>query len=135
MGPEGWCAKEGRPTSSPCSESTIRTHPLDNRILGGITRKHVFEIARRLGYAVEERPFTLDELASGGSGATECAANEVFTASTLKDIMPVVRVGAHVVGDGSPGPVTLVLLDALRCEQAALVGLPAPPSLASPGLR
>jgi len=109
---------------------TIRTHPLDNRILGGITRKHVLEIARRLGHAVEERAFTLDELTGNTGGATAGGADEVFTASTLKDLLPVVRVGAHVVGRGTPGPITLTLLDAMRREQAALVGLPAPPALA-----
>ena len=54
---------------------------------------------------------------------------EVFTASTLKDLLPVVRVGAHVVGDGTPGLVTLNVLDAMRREQAGFVGAAAPAPL------
>jgi D-alanine transaminase len=105
----------------------LRTHPLDNRILGGITRKHVLEMARRAGYTSEERAFTLGEVV--GAAETEC---EVFTASTMKGIQPVVRIGAHVIGGGRPGQVTLELLDAMRREQALIVGLQPPPALASP---
>jgi D-alanine transaminase len=106
----------------------LRTHPLDNRILGGVTRKHVLEIARLVGYAIEERAFTLGEVI--GAQETGC---EVFTASTMKGIQPVVRIGAHVVGDGRPGQVTLNLLDIMGREQALLVGLQPPAALASPG--
>jgi len=102
----------------------LRTHPLDNRILGGITRKHVIEMALQEGYPVEERAFTLDEVMSAPAGRCE-----VFTASTTKDIMPVVRIGSQVVGDGKPGVVTLALLDVIRRAQAILVGLEPPPAL------
>lgn len=105
----------------------LRTHPLTNRILGGITRKHVIEIARRAGHAIEERTFTLDEVIA--TAETRC---EVFTSSTTKDIQPVVRIGAHAIGSGRPGPVTLDLVDLMRREQALLVGLQPPPALASP---
>jgi D-alanine transaminase len=107
----------------------LRTHPLDNRILGGVTRKHVLEIAHRAGYAIEERAFTLAEVT--GAQETGC---EVFTASTMKGVQPVVRIGAHVIGDGHPGQVTLKLLDLMGREQALLVGLQPPPALTSPGL-
>ncbi|MFH0916723.1 MAG: aminotransferase class IV [bacterium] len=103
----------------------LRTHPLTNRILGGVTRKHVIEIARRAGYAIEERTFTLSEVI--GTAKTEC---EVFTCSTTKDIQPVVRIGAHAIGSGRPGRVTLDLVDLMRREQAVLVGLQPPPALA-----
>jgi len=105
-------------------DGVVRTHPLNNRILGGITRKHVIEMARDRGYAVEERAFALDEVLSPGG-----AGRELFVAATLVDIMPVVRVDDRVVADGRPGPVTLTLLDALRHEQALLVGLQPPPAL------
>jgi D-alanine transaminase len=103
----------------------IRTHPLSNRILGGITRLHVIEIARQLGYRVDETAFTLADL------TTVAAPDdvEVFTASTLKDMLPVVRVGSHVVRDGKPGPVTLAVLSRFREIQAELVGLPKPAPL------
>jgi D-alanine transaminase len=102
----------------------LRTHPADNHILGGITRTHVIQLAREAGYAVEERAFTLSDITSGGDPGCE-----VFLASTLKDIMPVVRVGVHQVGDGRPGKVTLALLDLFRRHQAALAGLEPPAAL------
>ncbi len=107
-------------------DGVIRTHPLSNRILGGITRLHVIEIARALGYTVEERAFTLADITSAAP-----AGCEVFTASTLKDMLPVVRVGSHQVGDGKAGTVTLTVLDRFRQIQAALVGLPEPRPLAA----
>ena len=42
---------------------TVVTHPADHQILHGVTRQFVLELARELGMEVEERPFTLDELA------------------------------------------------------------------------
>jgi D-alanine transaminase len=102
----------------------LRTHALNNRILGGITRKHVLEIAGREGYVVEERPFTLAEVASQMESGCE-----VFSASTTRDIMPVVRIGDDVVGNGRPGPVTLAILNIMRREQALLVGLEPPLAL------
>jgi len=108
----------------------LRTHPLNNRILAGITRRHALQTARGLGYAVEERAFMLaDVISSSDSGC------EVFTASTTKDILPVVRIGTHRIGHGRPGPVTLALLDVMRREQALLVGLEPPPALSSPASR
>jgi D-alanine transaminase len=102
-------------------EGVLRTHPLSNRILGGITRLHVIEIARELGFRVDERAFGLAEITS--QAPVGC---EVFTASTLKDVLPVVRVGRFAIGEGRPGAVTLAVLDRFRQIQAELVGLEAP---------
>lgn len=123
VGPDGMVREGGSSNVFAVLGGVIRTHPLNNRILGGITRKHVLEIARREGRTVEERAFTLDEVFSTPG------ACEVFTAATTKDLMPVVRIGGRVVGDGRPGPVTLSLLDGVRREQALSVGLEPPPSL------
>jgi D-alanine transaminase len=102
-------------------DGVLRTHPLSNRILGGITRLHVIEIAREMGWKVEESAFKVAEITS--EAPVGC---EVFTASTLKDMLPVVRVGSHLVGEGRPGPVTLAVLDRFRQVQAELVGLEPP---------
>jgi D-alanine transaminase len=124
MAPDGMVREGGSSNVFALLGGVLRTHPLNNRILGGITRKHVLEMARRQGLPVDERAFTLAEVASQ-SGAT-C---EVFTASTTKDIMPVIQIGSSIVGQGRPGPVTLVLLDVMRREQALLAGLEPPPAL------
>jgi D-alanine transaminase len=90
-------------------EGTLRTHPADDRILGGITRRKVIEVAQEAGCVVEERAFVLGDITS--SAAPDC---EVFITSTLKGIMPIVGVGTHAVGDGRPGKLTLALLERFR---------------------
>ena len=128
LDPEGVVREGGSSNVFAVLDGVIRTHPLSNRILGGITRLHVIEIARQMGYPVDERAFGLAEITS--AAPSRC---EVFTASTLKDMLPVVRVGTHTVGDGRPGPVTLAVLDRFRQIQADLVGLPRPrPLLGAP---
>ncbi|KAF8027878.1 hypothetical protein BT93_E0717 [Corymbia citriodora subsp. variegata] len=53
--------------------NSISTPPTHGTILPGITRKSIIEIARKLGYQVEERPVALDELLD---------ADEVFCTGT-----------------------------------------------------
>lgn len=43
-------------------DGVLRTAPLDNLILPGITRKHMIELAGELGIPVVEEPFTVEEL-------------------------------------------------------------------------
>ncbi|KAL9244113.1 hypothetical protein vseg_017921 [Gypsophila vaccaria] len=61
-------------------ENTIATPPAKGTILPGITRKSIIEIARDLGYEVEERPITIDEL---------LRADEVFGTGTAVVVSPV----------------------------------------------
>jgi D-alanine transaminase len=85
----------------------VLTAPEGERILSGVTRTVVLELARKEGLPVEERFVTQDEL---------CGADEVFLTSTTVEILPVVRVDGQQVGSGKPGPVTQKL-------QAAFHGL------------
>jgi len=70
-------------TVTECSHSNIhiiknhklKTHPINNRILPGISRKHLLMTAKRIGIEVEETAFTLDELRY---------ADEVIVTSTSK---------------------------------------------------
>jgi D-alanine transaminase len=102
-------------------KGALFTHPADEHILDGITRRRVLELARESGYQVREEAFSLSDMTSGAD--PRC---EVFLVSTLRDIMPVVRVGEHVIGDGLPGQITLALLDLFRSTQAAVAGLEPP---------
>lgn len=60
--------------------NVISTPPTNGTILEGITRKSIIEIARDLGYQVEERPIPVDELAD---------ADEVFCTGTAVGVAPV----------------------------------------------
>jgi len=74
----------------------LLTHPLSERILGGITREAILQLARADGIQVVERPFTLDEAK---------AAPEAALSSTSSWLLPVVAIDGTPVGDGRPGPV------------------------------
>lgn len=76
-------------------DGKLFTAPLD-RVLSGVTRDLVLRTAQEGGFVVEERCPRLDELSE---------AAEAFIASTIKEVLPVVRVGDRVIGDGKPGPV------------------------------
>ncbi len=72
------------------------THPLGPRILGGITRSVVLELAQSHGMEVAERPFTLEEART---------AQEAALSSTSSWLLPVVAIDGAPVGAGQPGPV------------------------------
>ncbi len=70
-------------------DNTLITHPADNHILPGITRKHLISAAKKLGISVIERPFTLDEL-------FDC--DEAVVTSTSKLISGVSFINGKAVG-------------------------------------
>jgi D-alanine transaminase len=81
-------------------DNTIVTRDLSNQILHGITRKAVLACAEALQMKIEERPFSLEEIAN---------AKEAFVTSATAFVMPVVEFDGTEVGNGKPGPVALKL--------------------------
>jgi len=75
----------------------VRTAPLSNLILPGITRQLVIEAALRSGIDVREEAIPIEDLT---------AADEVFITGTTTEVVPVLRLDAAAVGDGKPGRVT-----------------------------
>jgi D-alanine transaminase/branched-chain amino acid aminotransferase len=71
----------------------------DRNILNGITRRVVMELAEA-HFEIQVRAVSLAEL---------IAADEVFTTSTTKWVMPVVAVGDNLIGTGVAGKNTLFL--------------------------
>jgi D-alanine transaminase len=82
-------------------EGRLVTHPLSERILGGITRSVILELARADGIPVVERPFTLAEAQ---------AAREAALSSTSSMLLPVTAIDDRTVGNGHPGTVVRRLL-------------------------
>ena len=83
-------------------DHTLCTPRLELGILAGVTRGLVIELAAGLGYHVHEGAFPLDDVA---------AAKEVFTSSSVREVMPVASL------DGTAfdvGPAARKLQDALR---------------------
>jgi branched-subunit amino acid aminotransferase/4-amino-4-deoxychorismate lyase len=84
---------------------TLFTPATELGILAGVTRAVLLELAPAHGYAAEEGAYTLDELAG---------ADEAFTSSTVREVVPVVELDGRPVGDGRPGPAAQALGRALR---------------------
>jgi branched-chain amino acid aminotransferase len=87
------------------------TAPLDAGILPGITREIVLDVAKELGLAVELRAARTDELPS---------FDEAFISSSIRELLPVVRVDDRPVGAGRPGPTFEKLLAAFRDKVVAM---------------
>jgi D-alanine transaminase len=93
-------------------DGRLVTHPLGPRILGGVTRSVVLELARAAGIEVVERPFSVEE-------ATR--AREAFLTSTSSLVLAVTSIDGRPVANGAPGSVTTLLLerygDHLRAQE------------------
>jgi branched-chain amino acid aminotransferase len=72
-------------------------------VLEGITRKTVIELATGHGLPLEAREVRAEEVRR---------ADEVFLTSTAGGIIPVTVVDGGPVGEGAPGPATLLLREA-----------------------
>ena len=77
------------------------THPLNERILGGVTRSVILELARQDGIEVVEQPFSLDQ----AHGAREAALS-----STSSWLLPVTSIDGRPVSNGMPGHVVRRLM-------------------------
>ncbi len=75
--------------------NTLVTPIKDNRILPGITREVVLELARQQGIPTAEQNITLDRLKT---------ADEIWLTSSTREILPVVALDSVVIADGKPGP-------------------------------
>ena len=79
------------------TQGDIITHPLDQNILGGVTRDVVLKLARKAGITVHEKPFTMYDIKQ---------ASEAFITSSSANVLPVVKVDEVLLGKGKPGEVT-----------------------------
>jgi D-alanine transaminase len=59
---------------------------------------------------VREGSFPVDDLA---------AAEEAFTSSSVREVMPMIELDGRALGDGRPGPAAAALQEALRRAAAA----------------
>lgn len=81
------------------------TPPLAAGILEGVTRGVVLELCHELGIEVREDPLPLASLAR---------ATEAFLTSTVREVLPMTRIGGRDVGGGRPGELTRRLHSAFR---------------------
>lgn len=91
-------ALEGTHTSFfSVKDDVVRTAPLSNLILPGITREIVVEACLRDGIDLREEAVRADELPD---------ADELFITGTTTEVVPLLSLDGNPVGSGKPGPLT-----------------------------
>lgn len=84
-------------------DEVLYTHPDGNLVLPGITKIKIRELVKALGIELREETFTKEEL---------LAADECFKTSSVAEIMPIIEIDDHQIGDGMPGKMTKKILNA-----------------------
>ncbi len=88
-------------------DGNIITPALSDRLLAGVTRSVVLELARKNGILVDEREVPEEELTR---------ADELFLIGTTIEVLPVSTLNGVPVGDRIPGTVTQAVREAFqRC--------------------
>jgi D-alanine transaminase len=83
-------------------DGKVVTHPQNNLVLPGITRKVIHEICVQRGIPFVEKAFSYEELLE---------LDELMIAGTGSEITPVVEVDGKLIGNGKPGSVVRILQD------------------------
>ncbi len=81
-------------------QGQLWTHPANQWILDGVTRRTILALSIKADIAATERTFTADEL---------LAADEVFMCGTTLHVAGAVKVGHKHIGNGQVGQVTKTL--------------------------
>ncbi len=85
--------------------AVVRGGLVSTSVLPGITRATVLELARGMGMSAELRAME--------AGDVEWAS-EMFVTSSVREILPIVRVDGRAIGEGVPGETARALQAALR---------------------
>jgi len=85
--------------------NTLRTPPVNEGLLEGITRDAVMRLAREEGYDVREERLSRYDLYT---------ADEVFLTGTAAEVIGVVNIDRRTIGEGTPGPMTCRLVEKYR---------------------
>jgi branched-chain amino acid aminotransferase len=96
------------------ADATVVTPELTGSLLPGVTRDSLLQLAKELGYGVEERRISTEEWEKSNESGE---LTEVFACGTAAVITPVGSVkhtdGSFVINGGGAGEVTMRLRDAL----------------------
>lgn len=105
---------EGETAGAGAENVTLVTPELSGSLLPGVTRLSLLELARDLGYKVEERRISTDEWKEAAQSG---AMTEAFACGTAAVVTPVGTVkdesGEFQVNGGQTGPVTMRLREQL----------------------
>ncbi len=94
-------------------DGTLFTHPESNHVLSGITRKNILRIAQESGIKTREEAVQENRIRF---------IQEAFITNTSAEVTPVIELGGNTVGEGIPGPVTIIIRDKFDNEIKAFKG-------------
>lgn len=83
----------------------VQTHPEDNTILGGVSRKVILELCEKLSIKYRETAILQSQLNN---------ITESFVSSTTTEVLPVIQIDNTMIGNGVPGAITHKLQDAFE---------------------
>ena len=106
---DGWLSECSTSNLFAVIEGTLVTPPVGPRVLPGVTRAILLEAATALGIPAEERPLAYAEA---------IAADEIFIASTIREVGWVGKWDDRPVAGGLCGPITRELHRVFREEVA-----------------
>jgi len=78
-------------------DGVLQTPLLETPVLPGVARKAVCQLAEAESIELVEKDLQIEDL---------LAAEEVFLTNVVMEVLPVVSIEQHTVGDGNVGPVT-----------------------------
>ncbi|MBN2592208.1 MAG: aminotransferase class IV [Sedimentisphaerales bacterium] len=78
-------------------DSELFTPPTNTPVLPGVARKTVCRLAMQNSIKLTEKDLTIDHVLS---------ADEIFMTNVIMQVMPIIKVEKHTVGDGQVGSVT-----------------------------
>ncbi|MAT47495.1 MAG: branched-chain-amino-acid transaminase [Verrucomicrobiaceae bacterium] len=86
-------------------KGAVFTPPVSDGGLDGITRGVIFELAEQLEVSIEEKTLTRFDIIT---------ADECFLTGTAAEVIPAVELDHRPIGEGLPGPVTAIFIEAYR---------------------
>jgi branched-chain amino acid aminotransferase len=76
-------------------DSVLYTPPIETPVLAGVARKTVCQIALRDSIRFVEKDLSINDV---------LGADEIFLTNVIMEVMPIIKVEKHTVGDGKVGP-------------------------------
>lgn len=99
-------------------DGKIVTSPLRGTVLDGITRRSALTLLGEMGYQIEERALTVDEVMEGAASGRLTEAFGTGTAVVISPVGSFCYKGSCVqLGDGNPGKLTMELYNKLTAIQ------------------
>ncbi|MFO7766119.1 MAG: branched-chain amino acid aminotransferase [Pelovirga sp.] len=99
-------------------DGRIVTSPLRGTVLDGITRRSALTLLAEMGYQIEERALTVDEVMEGAANGRLTEAFGTGTAVVISPVGSFCYKGHCVqLGDGNPGRLTMELYNRLTAIQ------------------